>query len=129
MKQSIPSTGDSPDRPYSMVIKSEGTHIHVSGQGPLDLDTYEAFLAGGVSGAAYVDGDGAVSNVVTKLKTDTNTFGAVMPLGNADSVSEADIQTLIDWIDADTRNGGTPRSCRRVIALGASFVWTVENTR
>ena len=24
-----------------MVIKSEGTHIHVSGQGPLDLDTYE----------------------------------------------------------------------------------------
>ena len=41
MKQSIPSTGDSPDRPYSMVIKSEGTHIHVSGQGPLDLDTYE----------------------------------------------------------------------------------------
>jgi hypothetical protein len=33
------------------------------------------------------------------------------------------------WIDDATRNGFTPMSIRRVIAPGASFVCSVENTR
>jgi 2-iminobutanoate/2-iminopropanoate deaminase len=41
MRTSIPSAGDGPDRPYSMVIKSSGNYVFVSGQGPLDLATYE----------------------------------------------------------------------------------------
>ena len=31
--------------------------------------------------------------------------------------------------DDDTRNGATPMSSSRVTVLGASFVWSVENTR
>ena len=33
------------------------------------------------------------------------------------------------WIDDATKNGLMPMSIKRVIALGASLVWSVENTR
>jgi 2-iminobutanoate/2-iminopropanoate deaminase len=41
MKEAVASRGDAPDRPYQMVIKAQGPMIFVSGQGPMDLDTYE----------------------------------------------------------------------------------------
>ena len=73
--------------------------------GGLDLSTYDGVMAGGNSGAAVNDGDGAGSLLVTRLKTETST-GQVMPPPAPDSVSDADIQGLINWI-----NGGANDTC------------------
>ena len=87
----------------ALVVIQENTCLNChtgTGSGGLDLSTYEGLMNGGTNGEAVLDGDGAASSLVTKLKTDTNPYGSVMPLGNADSVSEEDLQGLIDWINA-----------------------------
>ncbi len=69
--------------------------------GGLSLGTHADTIA-----KVVTSGDGANSTLVTKLKTATLVSGSVMPLGNADSVPDADIELLIEWID-----GGAPETC------------------
>jgi hypothetical protein len=58
--------------------------------GGLDISTYASAMEGGVSGAGFVPGDSAASNIVIKQQEG----------GHLGQLSPEELQQLIDWINA-----------------------------
>ncbi len=77
----------------------------------LSLDTYAMLMAGGKHGKPVIPGKSTESILVQKLKDDPP-FGKKMPLnkkkaieeGRAKWLSEAELKTIVDWIDQGAKD-------------------------
>lgn len=77
----------------------------------LSLDTYAMLMAGGKHGKPVVPGKSAESMLVKKLGEEPP-FGKRMPLnkkkrideGTAKWLSDADVKTIVDWIDQGAKD-------------------------
>jgi len=75
-------------------------HGSSSGQASYDASTYQGVMTSGEDGPQVVAGDGANSPLVKLLQA---TSGVKMP-PVGDRLSDADIQTIIDWINAGAKD-------------------------
>ena len=77
----------------------------------LVLDTYETLMAGGEHGKALEPGKGAESLIVKKLGPQPP-FGKMMPVNkkkksgeeSKNTLTEAEVKVLVDWIDQGAKN-------------------------
>lgn len=98
----------------------QGCHQPASKQGELLLTSYEAFKAGGRSGAAFVPGQPGKSLVVAYLKGDK---APRMPLGG-DPLSAEQIDLFERWIAAGSVDD-TPEAAREKLVAGKAAVYHV----
>ena len=75
-------------------------HGSSSGQASYDASTYQGVMTSGEDGPQVVAGDGVNSPLVKLLQATTGV--KMPPVG--EKLSEADIQTIIDWINAGAKD-------------------------
>lgn len=77
-----------------------GCHGASGGSNNLNLSTYQGLMAGGISGPAVIQGNGAGSLLVRKL---LGTAGSQMPPGGT-PLPSSKIDSISSWIDQGALN-------------------------
>lgn len=101
--QTLPGDGDvSYANQIEPIFQARCTACHPSsaGQGGFGSNTYQVLMTSGNSGPQIIAGDAANSPLVRLLQA---TSGSKMP-PMGDKLSDADIQLIIDWINAGAKD-------------------------
>ena len=90
-------------KPMFTTYGCTNSFCHGGGAGGLNLPEYTTLMIGGNHGVVVVPNNAEGSNIIKKLRANPVPFGSKMP-ANGLTMSDADLQKLIDWINQGALN-------------------------